>query len=56
MLEDRITRTKALLAKRDEIDAELAQLLGVEPRKPRGRPRKEDEKEKEQPHGATPVT
>lgn len=40
MLDERIARVKTLIAKRDEIDAELAQLLGVEPKKPRGRPAK----------------
>ena len=39
LLEDKIARLKELLAKREEIDAELALLLGMEPRKPR-RPRK----------------
>jgi hypothetical protein len=40
MLEDRISRLRSLIAKRDEIDAELALLLGVQPKKPRGRPPK----------------
>jgi hypothetical protein len=43
MLEDRISKLKTLIAKRDEIDAELALLLGVQPKKPRGRPPKPDQ-------------
>ncbi|MGO8866410.1 MAG: hypothetical protein ACLQME_07920 [Alphaproteobacteria bacterium] len=43
MLDERIARVKTLIAKREEIDAELAQLLGIEPKKPRGRPAKQKE-------------
>jgi hypothetical protein len=39
MLDEKITRVRELAAKRDEIDAELALLLGVLPRKPRARAR-----------------
>jgi hypothetical protein len=39
MLDEKIARVRELLAKRDEIDAELALLLGVLPRKPRPRTR-----------------
>jgi hypothetical protein len=38
LLEDRITRVKKLIEQRDEIDKELSQLLGVEPKARRGRP------------------
>jgi hypothetical protein len=53
MLDDRINQVKALILKREEIDTELAQLLGVEPRAKRGRPRKDAEppKEKTAPEG-----
>lgn len=37
MLDDKLARVKTLIAKREEIDAELAEMFGVEPRKPRGR-------------------
>jgi hypothetical protein len=32
MLETKLARVKELISKREEIDAELAELLGVEPR------------------------
>jgi hypothetical protein len=51
VLEDRINRVAVLLAKREEINNELAQLLGVEPKAKRGRPRA-DAKEKD---GTPPV-
>lgn len=40
MLEDRTSKLKSLMARREAIDAELASLLGVQPTKPRGRPPK----------------
>lgn len=40
MLDDRISKVKSLIAQREAIDAELASLLGVQPKKPRGRPPK----------------
>lgn len=43
MLEDRIQRVKGLIAKREEIDAELSQLLGVADKPRRGRPPKAEE-------------
>ena len=43
MLEDRISKVKSLIARREAIDAELALLLGVQPKKPRGRPPKPDQ-------------
>ena len=40
MLDDRISKVKSLIARREAIDAELASLLGIQPKKPRGRPPK----------------
>ena len=43
MLDEKLVRLKALIAKRDEIDLELSQLLGIEPKKPRGRTPRTDQ-------------
>jgi hypothetical protein len=43
VLDEKIARVKELIEKRETIDAELAQLLGIEAKKPRGRPRKEEQ-------------
>ena len=37
MLDQKLARVKALMEKREEIDEELSQLLGIEPPKKRGR-------------------
>jgi hypothetical protein len=41
VIDDKIARVKALILKREEIDAELSALFGITPAK-RGRPRKDD--------------
>ena len=41
-LDERISRTKELIAKREDIDAELSQLLGITPKPKRGRPIRQD--------------
>ncbi len=51
MLDDKLTRLKVLIAKRDEIDSELSQLLGIEPKKPRGRTPKTDHTQAHQEGG-----
>ena len=42
MLDDKIARVKKLIEKREEIDAELSQLLGLAEKPRRGRPPKDD--------------
>jgi len=53
LLEDRIARLKQLIAKRDQIDAELAQFLGVEAKKPRSRSRNPEGEDGTPPRPAT---
>lgn len=47
MLDQKLARVKSLMEKRDEIDAELSQLLGIEPPKRRGRKPKAPEPQPE---------
>jgi hypothetical protein len=42
MLDDKLARVKKLIAKREEIDAELSQLLGITEKTRRGRESKGD--------------
>ena len=48
MLDDKLARVKKLIARREEIDAELSQLLGLTEKTKRGRQPKND-----QANGAT---
>lgn len=41
MIDEKIARVKALIQKREEIDAELAAIFGMSAPSKRGRPRKE---------------
>jgi hypothetical protein len=41
-LDERIARTKDLIARREDIDTELSRLLGVTSRPKRGRPIRQD--------------
>ncbi len=43
MLDDKLARIKRLIVKREEIDAELSQLLGITEKPRRGRPPKDAE-------------
>jgi hypothetical protein len=43
MLDDKLARVKKLIAKREEIDAELSQLLGLTEKTRRGRQPKDDQ-------------
>ena len=42
MLDDKLARIKKLIAKREEVDAELSQLLGITEKTRRGRQPKDD--------------
>ena len=42
MIDEKIARVKTLIQKREEIDAELAEIFGLAERPKRGRPRKEE--------------
>ncbi len=56
MLEDRISKVKSLIARREAIDTELASLLGVQPKKPRGRPPKPESLPDPDDQGTEPGT